>query len=392
MRVVAVTNLFPNATDPLFCPFNRQQFAALSRLCDVDVVAPIPWFPGAGVVERRSRAGRLRAAPRRDRIDGLDVSHPRYLHVPRVGQWISGMSFAAGLVPQIPRLRGRVDVVLGAWAYPDGVASLALARALGVPAVIKLHGSDINVVGKLPGPRMWLRAGLPRASRVVAVSRRLGEEAVSLGVDPERVELVFNGVDLDLFRVRDRSASRAEVGFQGTGKLVLFVGTVQEEKGVGDLLEAFDAVWRAHPDATLALIGDGPMRARCEEKAAASNGRLLVLGRRPHTEVARWIGACDVLTLPSWNEGTPNVVLEALASGRRVVASDVGGIPDLLSSPGLGRLVPRKRADRLGDALGDVLSQDYDPEEVAADGSRGDWDASARHLLEVLRRARAEAR
>lgn len=387
MRVVAVTNLFPNATDPLFSPFNRQQFAALSELCHVDVVAPIPWFPGAGVLARGSRVAKLTGAPRRDVIDGLEVSHPRYLHVPKVGHWFSSVLFAAGLLPHVARLRGRVDVVLGAWAYPDGVASLALARALGVPAVVKLHGSDMNVVAKLPGPRMWLRRTLPRADRVVAVSRRLGEEAVALGVDRDRIEVVFNGVDHDLFRVRDRSACRAEVGFPEDKKLILFVGSVQATKGVGELLEAFDRVAAERPDATLALIGDGPMRAECEARAAELGGRVLVLGKRPHAEIATWLGACDLLTLPSWNEGTPNVVLEALASGRRVVASDVGGIPDLLDDERVGQLVPRKNPEALAQALMSAVTLDYDPEQVAARGGRGDWGTSASELHRVLERA-----
>ena len=89
----------------------------------------------------------------------------------------------------------------------------------------------------------------------------------------------------------------------------------------------------------LVLVGDGSLRGRCEQQAAALPGRIIVAGGRPLDEVGRWVAAADLLTLPSWNEGTPNVVLEALASGRPVVATRVGGIPAVIDGPRLGELV-----------------------------------------------------
>jgi glycosyltransferase involved in cell wall biosynthesis len=96
------------------------------------------------------------------------------------------------------------------------------------------------------------------------------------------------------------------------------------------------------------------------------------------------MAACDVLVLPSHVEGTPNVVLEALASGRRVVGSRVGGVPDLLTSPALGTLVPPHDVDALADALVIALRHRYEPADVARLGARGGWAASALALHDVL--------
>src|SRR5262249_9776612 len=186
VRVLIITNLFPNACDPLWAPFNKQQFAALGRLCQVEVLATIPWFPGARAVARWSAAGRLTRVPRRDVIAGLPVRHPRTLLVPIIGHAISWQLYAASLLPLALGYRGRIDVVLGSWAYPDGCAAVALARLIGAAAVVKLHGSDLNVVAALPGPRFALRRLLPRANRVVAVSRALADGAAALGVSRER--------------------------------------------------------------------------------------------------------------------------------------------------------------------------------------------------------------
>ena len=386
MRVLAITKLFPNRLQPLAAAFNRQQFAALANLCDLEVVATIPWFPGARALSRWTNAGRVAAVPRRDRIAGMTVSHPRVLYVPKVGHSIAGALCIASLLPDVMARRGQVDVILASWAYPHGAAAVTLGRLLDAPVVVKLHGSDMNVIAKMPGPRRHLAWALPRAARVVAVSRALAETAVDVGVAPSVIDIVINGVDGELFYPRDRAAMRDELSLAGDGPLLLYVGWLERAKGILDLLDAFEAVRRSIPRATLVVVGDGSERVEVERRAAAIGGVKLA-GARPHSEVARWMGACDVLALPSWNEGTPNVVLEALASGRRVVATAVGGIPDLLVSEGLGQLVPVRDAAALSTALTSTLSSPYDPARVAELGSHGTWQDSAGRLHASLAQA-----
>jgi teichuronic acid biosynthesis glycosyltransferase TuaC len=390
LRVLAVTKIFPNAAEPLSAPFNRQQFAALARRCRLDVLATIPWFPGARMLGRWSTAGRLAAVPRREVIGGLDVRHPRTLFVPRTGHSLWGPLYAASLAPEVVRWRGQVDVVLGSWAYPDGFAAIVLARALGAPVVVKLHGSDLNLVGRLPGPRRMLRWLLPRANRVVAVSRALGEEAAALGVPAERIAVVMNGVDGALFEPRDRATARATLGLPAAGPLLLFVGHLKPVKGVADLIAAFEAAAARHPSVRLAIVGGGELQAVVDAARARLGDRLHLPGARPLAEVPTWMAACDALVLASHHEGTPNVILEALACGRRVVATAVGGIPDLITDPVLGDLVPPGAAAALAAAMVRAAEQPYDPAAVAARGARGGWDASAEALHAVLREAVAE--
>ena len=380
MRVLAITKIFPNAAEPLSAPFNRQQFAALAQRCELEVMATIPWFPGAGLVARWSSAGKLAAVPRHERIADIPVSHPRTLFVPRLAHAAWGPLYAASLAPALRGHRGKVDVVLGSWAYPDGFAAVIAARLLGVPCVVKLHGSDINVMAKLPGPRRLLAWALPQAAGVVAVSRALAEEVAQLGVARDRITVVMNGVDAELFRPRDRAAARAELGLPA-GPLALYVGNLKEEKGVLDLARAWDRVARDLPDATLAIVGGGPLRPALE---AALPPRATLFGPQPLAAIPTWLAACDVLVLPSHVEGTPNVVLEALACGRRVVASAVGGVPDVITSPTLGTLVPARQPELFAAALTQALRTPYAPEPVAELGARGGWEASAAALHAVL--------
>jgi glycosyltransferase involved in cell wall biosynthesis len=383
MRALIVTKIFPSSVEPLSSPFNRKQFAALGRLCDVEVLATIPWFPGAAAMQRWSPAGRLVDVPREERIDGLRVRHPRVAYLPKVGHSVAGPLYAASLAGVAMSYRGRVDVVLGAWAYPDGFAAVALADLLSVPAVVKLHGSDMNVVARWPGPRRQLSWALPRAARVVAVSRPLAESARELGVATERIDIVPNGVDRDLFRPRDRAEARRRLGLDEARPIVLYVGHVTHEKGAFDLVRAFASGAERLRAAQLVLVGDGAEQVACEALARELRVDASFVGAQAHERVPAWLDACDLLALPSWNEGMPNVVLEALASGRRVVATRVGGIPDVVTSE-LGELVPPRDIAALSAALERALATSYDPTEISAGLARPDWAGSARLLYESL--------
>lgn len=388
LRVLAITRIFPNAVEPLAAPFNRQQFAELGKLCDLHVMATIPWFPGAGLTTK-SKSGSRRKVPRRDTIAGLDVSHPRVAYVPRLAG-LSGALEVASLLPSFLPRRHDIDVILGSWAYPEGAASVALAALAGVPAVIKVHGSDLNVQSTMFGPRTNLSFALPKADALVAVSAALGEKAISLGMARDRVHIVANGTDSALFRVRDRDEARAELTWPGGSwpkRLILYCGRIERAKGVMDLLEGFERIAARAPDLSLALLGDGGAMAEAKAKAAPLGDRVAFLGGRPLPEVPKWMSASTLVTLPSHAEGSPNVIREALACGRPVVGTNVGGIPELLGSDGaLGAMVPAKDPAALGEALLEIASRNFEPAAIAA-RSGGSWQDSAAALFAVLKSA-----
>ena len=383
LRTLAVTSLFPNSLLPHSSAFNRQQLTALASLCDLEVWAPIPWFPLASLLVPHSSAGRASGVPKRTRVGGLDVRHPRTFQVPIVGRPIAGPLFAASIAARLFRRRGELDVVLATWAYPDGWAATVLGAVMGLPTVVKVHGSDINVVAQKPAQRAQLRAVLPRAAGVIAVSRQLAERVIELGVPPERVHWIPNGVDRERFRPRDSGDARTRVALDDAGDVVVYIGNLKREKGVFDLLEAWPQVSAARPAARLVIVGSGPdgdaVNAACESLDGA-----MAVGAVAHSEVATWMAACDVLCLPSWFEGMPNVVVEAHASGRPVVATRVGGSPDLITDEALGRLVPPRDPAALATGLIETLEARPAAESVCAAASAISWEESARLVYEVL--------
>jgi glycosyltransferase involved in cell wall biosynthesis len=214
--------------------------------------------------------------------------------------------------------------------------------------------------------------------------------AVALGADPAHAVHVPNGVDVARFHPMDRATARASLGLPADARLVVYVGRIEKAKGLFELVEAFAAVRRASPDARLVLVGEGSASAALREAALPLGDALIVAGNRPHAEIPRFLAASDVFTLPSWFEGTPNVVLEALACGRRVVATRVGGIPGVVEDDLLGELVPPKNAKALADALIRALATSVEASLIVERARIGTWEQSAAKLREVLERAVAE--
>ncbi|MEQ9319803.1 MAG: glycosyltransferase [Polyangiaceae bacterium] len=379
MRILVISRIFPDCEQPGYASYNRRLYGELGKIHDVEVWGLIPFFPGQRLIGKADRRG----VPEEEVIDGLVVKHPRVLYAPKAGRPLSGALYVASLAGRVLEGRGRWDAIVGSFAYPDGWAAVALGRRLGVPAVVQVLGSDVNVYGSDPLLAPLLRWAFSRSAAVVGPSRALVDAAVELGAPVGTSTPIPNGVDVERFHPRDRGACRVALGHgDDDRRWILFVGRLEEAKGLWELLEAFERVHRVRDDTHLVLVGDGVDREACERRARDRGLPVTTTGARGDVEL--WFGACDVFTLPSWREGTPNVVLEAMASGRRVVTSDVGGIPVVVHDPRLGTMVPPRSPRLLADALLEALAEPYDPHEVAECAAIGTWADSARVLSSVL--------
>jgi glycosyltransferase involved in cell wall biosynthesis len=378
LKVLVMTNLFPSPWDPLRSPFNRQQFERLGREHDVDVLT---------AVDFRERFGRKRSV---FQVNNVTTDHFVFFYPPVLGRSLHAAFWLASLLTQkLFRLRrAQYDCMLLSWAFPDAAAASWVARHLGIPYVVKVHGTDLNVKADQSLIRPQIRQALRGAQGVVAVSQALADKAVALGVDPSRVHVLYNGVEPNLFMPGSLSEARAKLSLPQDERIVLYVGNLKDTKGCLDLLEAFPRVLSTHPDANLMFIGSGPCREQLLQRAAAlgCENRVRLMGAVEHFALGDWFRAADLLCLPSHNEGVPNVVLEAMACGTPVVATRVGGIPEVLPDYA-GMLV--NAHDRIGleGALVDALGNSWDTARIAAHASRFRWDENIQRLGDVLEAA-----
>jgi len=382
LGVLALASLYPHRGRPHQAAFNRQQFGELARLCRFALVAPVPLPQLWGLCTARP-------VPEVDHPP-FTLMRPPYLYPPGLLRSWHGRFLAACAWPVAWRLAGELGarVVLGNWLYPDAWAALKLARRLGLPLVAQALGSDLMLAEGRTWRRHRVQEVLLGARLVVVKSRPLARAALKLGLPPERLRLVPNGVDQKLFRPRSKAAAREKLDLHPAGRLVLWVGNLVKVKDPALALEALAAC----PGAELLLAGDGPLMPALRRKAArlGLEGRVHWLGRVSHREVADLMAACDALVLSSRSEGDPNVVLEALASGRPVAATRVGGVEELVRPGENGFLAQPGDAAGLGEALEKVLAGEWDPQALADTVAERSWPASARRLYEVLAEA-AEA-
>jgi glycosyltransferase involved in cell wall biosynthesis len=395
MHVAVVSTFYPNTAMPFRTLFVRNLVVALAEQVALSVVAPVPYAPP---FPPREHWKRLRSVPKHEERDGLPVHHPRFVVVPKFAI-LNGWSYFCAILPFLWTLRRstKIDVIHVHCAYPDAVGVALAAMVLRLPFVVTAHGSDINVYARRPVFRAQLRWALRRASAVIAVSGDLRRKLIEAFPEiADRVEHIpCAGADPGVFHPTDRAEVRGQLGVSQSARVVLFVGQLVAVKRVDLLLQS----WRALLDSgrctaadRLLLVGEGPLRAGLELTASAAEflGTVSFLGGIPQAEIACWLNVADVLCLASDNEGTPNVVVESLVVGRPVVATAVGGIPELVVSEVNGLLVVPGNAQSLADGLARALGRKWDAAQIAAGVSGLTWQALAKRNLVVLARVVGE--
>jgi glycosyltransferase involved in cell wall biosynthesis len=352
MRLLFVSNLFPNTAEPTRGMHNAQQVAALSRQCDIKVVAPMH-HPVPDETWR-----------------GIAVVHPRFVHLPVLSRPLNGWLFARAVEPVIHR--EQFDVALVNWAYPDAYGVMLVAEKLKFPFATTVQGSDVNVFFRNPTRKRQILRALRASRTVFCRSEALRERLAADGI---AATTVYNGIDRERFRPLDRAECCRKLGLDVNRQRILYVGNLLPVKGPTVLAQAAERI----RDADVIFVGTG------SEKLAT--GRCV--GARPHDEIPLWMNACDVLCLPSLNEGLPNAALEAMACGLPVVASRVGGVPEIVRDGVNGFLVPPSDPDALADALQRALVMKWDREAIRESVSGFDWDQNARTVLDILNKALA---
>jgi glycosyltransferase involved in cell wall biosynthesis len=378
MRILLVTDNFPNPAQPTIGTFNLQMARALARTNDLEVVAYVPWLQEwrvrreGKVFERRRAEGRI------------EIHHPRYLYTPgalrTLYPWFLWRSVAATAREVLARFEP--DVILSYWLHPDGAVALRLARMAGVPSVVMSGGSDLLLLTKRPSRRRAIVKVLEEADAVICVSEHLARAARQLARRGTPIHVVRRGVDLDRFCAGDRASARARLGWDPGRRVLLWVGRLAPEKGLDVLIDACARLPRSL-DFSLYLVGDGPLRGELVDRArrAGLAQRIMFAGTVPHGALPDWFRAADLTVLPSRSEGVPNVLLESIACGTPFVASDVGGVAEI-ADPRFDRLTPAGDADALAAAIGEVLSQPCaGPRRFLPES----WEQSSAALEEVLR-------
>ncbi|WP_374521896.1 glycosyltransferase family 4 protein [Hydrogenophaga sp.] len=393
MKVLLFSSLYPSAVRPIHGIFVETRLRELLKTGQVQakVVAPVPWFPFKA--KRFGEYAQFAATPRFETRNGVEVHHPRYLLLPKVGMNLAPYAMALGALRTVRRLQREgfdPDLIDAHYYYPDGVAAGLLAKWLGKPFVVTARGTDLNLIPQYPLPRKLILETAAQASASIGVCQALMDTLGELGAERSKLHTLRNGVDLERFVPEDRAQARQRLGLPVDRRYLLSVGHLVERKGHHIAIEALSHL----PGVTLLIAGGGPeegaLKALAKRLGVAD--RVRWVGVVPQTDLKWWYSAADVLALCSSREGWANVLLEAMACGTPVLATNIWGTPEVVSTPAAGLLLARRDAPALAAAWVHLHTQLPNREDTRAHAETFSWDATTQGQLSLFAEVMGQAK
>ena len=386
-KILTLTTVYPTEIEPGLGVFVRMRVQHMAASTELKVLSPAPVFN-----YRRRLFDFRRRVPGRRWDDAIEVISPRWFYPPGGGAMNALFLFVQVLWPAF-RLRKNFpfQVIDAHFAHPEGVAAALLCVLLRRPFTVTLRGSE-HLHGQFWLRRKWMGWALRRAGRVIAVAEKLRKYALELGVDSSRAVTIPNGIDTDTFHPYDRELCRLEYGARKEIRVVVSAGHLIELKGHHHIVRAVRKLADDGIDVEL-LIAGGRGRAddyepalRREITELGLENRVRLLGHLDRLALAKLLSAADVFCLASAREGWPNVVHEAHACGTPVVATNVGGVPEMIPSESFGFVVPPNDPAALHAALKSALSREWDRAAIAAWGQARSWRQVAAEVLREMER------
>ncbi len=388
IKLLTFSTLYPNAIMPrhgIFVETRLRQLISTGQI-ESTVVAPVPWFPFTH--PKFGHYAQFAQVPRTENRHQISTVHPRYLLLPKIGMNLAPRAIAAAC---LPLLRQRIqqgqdfDLIDAHYFYPDGVAAALVGQQLNKPVVITARGSDVNLISDYANPRKMILWAAQQAAALITVSAALRDKLTALGADAQKITVLRNGVDLIFFHPAERETQRAIMDIHGP--LLLSVGNLIHAKGHDITLRALALLPHTH----LAIAGEGPEKIALQQLAAelGVTHRVSFLGNLPQSELPKYYSAADVMVLASSREGWANVLLEAMACGTPVVATSVGGTPEVITTPAAGLLMQERSPQALADAVSQLLASPPSREATRQHAAQFGWDEISQAQVTLFRKINA---
>jgi teichuronic acid biosynthesis glycosyltransferase TuaC len=386
VRILTFTSLFPSVSQPLQGIFVYQRVAHVAKLPgnSVTVVAPMPYFPAS---LRSRRWEKFSQIPAHEKFGQLDVYHPRYPLLPKISMPFHGLLMFLGSVFQVLKLcrENRFDYIDAHYVYPDGFAAVLLGKLTGLPVIVSARGTDVSLFPSFRLIRPLICWTLREAAGSVAVCTALKQAMMELDIPGLNVQVIGNGVDLQRFQPVEQSAARRALGLPQDAQVIVSVGSLIRLKGHQLLIPAFAQVMAKFSNLMLYVIGEGKYRPELEQLIAnlGLRNRVFLLGNKPNEELRLWYSVARLSCLVSSREGWPNVLLESMSCGTPVLATRVGGVPEVVTSPELGVLV-EQNCPAIAAGMEYCLKKSWDREALIRHARARTWDVVASEIQNYL--------
>lgn len=361
--LLVITNLYPVPWAPNRASFNKQQFDLVAKEYAVNIIILLGWK------EWLSHRHLCRSSE--------SIKYCPYFYIPKFGRRLVPFFQWFSLLFCLPWIkRKQPSALLASWGFPDAVAVSMLNLQLKLPFFIKVHGTDVNENTAFTARSSLMKKWINKAQTIFCASHALSERLQRIGIESNRLKVNYNGVNPDIFYPLEQRAS---------GQRFIFVGSLIETKGCNELLSAFVEVQKRYSNATLDIIGEGPLKPALNEKINQHElkEQVRLLGSLSLADVAEAVRTADVLVLPSYREGVPNVLLESFASGTPVIATDVGGIPEVVNDD-VGLMVSARNEQELANAMVKAIDTQWSVEKILNHANQFNWQHNVDVVLKQL--------
>lgn len=396
MKILTISSLYPNNRDLKHGIFVETRLRHLRQhYPDVEavVIAPVPWFPLNWKIF--GEYARFAGVAHMETRHGVTIYHPRYLVLPKIGMQVTPWFMARSIkkvIHSLVRKGHQFDLIDGHYFYPDGVAIAAAAADFDLPFTCTARGTDINLIPTNKKALAKIKKVFRQAGHLMAVCKALADEMISLGADVNKVTVLRNGVDLDLFGFVNEEQQlklREKHAVPANQKLIVSCGWLIERKGHHFVIEALTHL----PDVHLVIAGDGPDLDQLKSLAVSLGveNRVKFAGALPQTELKELYGMANALVLASSREGWANVLLESMATGTPVVATNIWGTPEVVASPAAGLLCERT-ADDIASKLKELLDNSTKRELTRVYAEQFTWQQTSDGQYEIFKKLKGFTR
>ena len=335
MHILVISHMFPASEDDNSGVFVLEQIKQLSELgCKITVFSPKPWVP-LGFSKLKKRWKEYSTIPKFKEIIGIPIYYPRYFRPPGFVFFpFISLSMTMSVFKTFITLRKNinVDVIHSHTVLPDGFSALLLGKYFHIPVVCTAHGSDINTY-PFNNKIVFLltKFVLKKVNFFIAVSKSLNQKAQSIEKSQKNF-VINNGYDPQKFFPIDKHEARLKLHLPDL-KIILFIGSFNYDKGAHFLIPILNELLRIQSEIFLYVIGDGELEHTIKQQAISFDVEkyIRIIKKQPHDLIPLWINASDLVILPSISEGFPTLIPEIMACGKPIVASKVGGIPEIIT-------------------------------------------------------------
>ena len=394
-KVLILTRSFPTKQNPVAAIWLLNQLEELKKYCEVKVVFPYAYIPKTRFLNPYHRFSGM---PEKESIKGIEVYHPKYFMIPRalfklaLLHWYLAIEIFLSYFPS----KKVVDSIMKKWdpdivhiqgALSEGLIGNMIKKRYKKPLLLTVVGEDITFYPKKFPSSLFVRLTLNNVNTIICQSAFLKNEIKKLGIKNKEFNIIPMGAKAEDFKPRDKSKSRKKLNLPQDKKIILFVGHLVERKGVKYLIHAISSIIKKEKDAMFYIIGTGYQEESLRKLANVEGlgSYVKFLGQKTNAEVADYMNASDLLVLPSLNEGLPVVVYEALSCGTPVVATEVAGTPELVSSD-VGFLVKPKDAEALQQKILLALNKKWNTKKILERAKEFSTKVTEKKVFDVYKR------